>query len=84
MNCLERIVIGYKISMKDYQQVNILLSQIGSCIYRSYFLSERRTEHYNVEKLLYADLYILCKYYESKKEKCMLISKFLMHLQQTI
>jgi hypothetical protein len=84
MNCLERIVIGYKISMKDYQQVNILLSQIGSCIYRSYYLSERRTEHINIEKLLYGDLYILCKYYERKSEKCVLISKFLNYLQLTI
>lgn len=40
MNSLEYILIGYKIENKEYNIVNTILSLIGYCIYKSYFLSE--------------------------------------------
>jgi hypothetical protein len=56
---LRYLVIGYKIDQKEYNIVNIVLSQIAYCIYKTYFISDRRTKHINIMYHLFNDLTVL-------------------------
>ena len=70
------LVIGYKTEFKEYQDINIILSQVFYTIYKGYIKSERRTNQINMLKILYYDLLTLCKYFESKIQYHKLLCKF--------
>ena len=78
MNNLEILIIGYKIEYKEYNIINTILCQIGYCIYKSYFLSERRQNHINLSSLLYAELLIIQTLYKTKRIHSPLLNKFIM------
>ena len=56
---INHIVLGYKIDQKEYNIVNIVLSQISYCIYKTYFMCERRTKPINIMYHLYNDLIVI-------------------------
>jgi hypothetical protein len=40
---LKHIVLGYKIDVKNYLALNILITVVGFSIYKSYYISEQKT-----------------------------------------
>ncbi len=70
------IVIGYKVQYKEFQDINLILSQIAYSIYKSYMKSERRSKVINMLQILYFDLLTLETYFNSKKAPRQTIIKF--------
>ena len=56
---LKTLVVGYKITHTDYFYVNIFLTIVGFCIYKSYFLSENWTLHFDIYKVFIQEVQIL-------------------------
>ena len=70
------IVIGYKIQYKEFQEINLILSQITYSIYKSYMISERRSKTINILKIWYYDLLTLETYFDNKKSPRQTIIRF--------
>jgi hypothetical protein len=47
---LKHLIFGYKISDKNYYDVNYFITILGFSIYKSYYLSEQKTKNVNVYK----------------------------------
>jgi hypothetical protein len=45
---LKHLIFGYKISDKNYYDVNYFITILGFSIYKSYYLSEQKTQNVNV------------------------------------
>ena len=45
---LKHLIFGYKISDKNYYDVNYFITILGFSIYKSYYLSEQKTKNVNV------------------------------------
>ena len=70
------VVTGYKFTQEAYNDVNIVINLIGFCIYKSYYVSEKRTKYCDPFKLLTEELKTLIAYLESKKKMSPFISTF--------
>jgi hypothetical protein len=81
---LYEIVIGYKYEMTGYNDINILINHIIYVVYKSYFISERRTKVVNMLKILYSDLLILVKYFEKTDKSHYMIKKFYTYLSDVL
>mgnify|MGYP007024877117 FL=1 len=53
---LKDIVIGYKITDREYIGFNIILTLIGFAIYKSYYVSDQRNKSTNVFNLFKVEL----------------------------
>ena len=72
---LFHLIIGYNIDFVDYHLVNIILSYIGFVIYKAHFCSERKTNPYNITRLLIDELYLITICLQRKNIKCLIIIK---------
>ena len=59
------IVVGYKISHSQYDDVNINLSYLIYTMYKAYIASDRWNTQINVFKLFYSELLIIEQYYKT-------------------
>lgn len=46
--CLKSLVVGYKIGYAAYADINTILNLVGFCIYKCYYISEKRSTHVNI------------------------------------
>ena len=72
---LKAIVVGYKVSHTDYMYVNIILTIVGFCIYKSYFLSENWTMYYDIYNTFTREIQILLHLLKYKGLKNSFISR---------
>ena len=62
MRDLKHIVLGYKFIYKENTGINNIINLIEFCIFKSYVISEKKNNTYNIVKLLKYELFILCTY----------------------
>ena len=55
---LRYIFLGYKISDKNYREINILLNIIGFVIYKTYHISEQKRKSVNVMYIFKKELHL--------------------------
>ena len=65
LNNIKYLILGYKTDFKECNLLNVLLSYIGFSIYKGYYISERRSKHFDISKLLRSELLVLTKYYKN-------------------
>ena len=53
---LKHLIFGYKIIDNNYYGVNYLITILGFSIYKSYYLSEKKTKNVNVYKFFIYEL----------------------------
>jgi hypothetical protein len=78
------ILIGYKIDQKEYNAVNVVLSQISYCIYKTYFISERRSYYINILYYLYYDLIAIQTHFINKKISFRFLDDFVKRISTTL
>jgi hypothetical protein len=49
---LKHLIFGYKISDNNYYGVNYFITILGFSIYKSYYLSDKKTKNVNVYKIV--------------------------------
>ena len=74
---LKCIIFGYKLEFAECRHINILLNIIAYCIYKTYFISERRTQFQDMYYTLYYDIIVIIKYFDNKNTKPLILRKFL-------
>ena len=62
MRDLKHIVLGYTFIYNEYTGMNIIINLIELCIFKSYVISEKKNNTYNIVKFLKYELFILCSY----------------------
>lgn len=72
---IKTLLIGYKISNSDYFYVNMILSVIGFCIYKSYFISNNWLLRCDIYKVFINEVRILLHFLSRKNVKCSFMSK---------
>ena len=72
---LKTIVVGYKITHTDYFYVNVILTVVGFCIYKSYFLSENWTHYIDIYNIFIREIQILLYLLKYKGLKSSFISR---------
>lgn len=76
MRTLHFLIVGYKIEIKQYIDVNRILNLICFCTYKSYFLSEKRTIFYPIHRLFHNELTTMLQHLVSKKKNSAFLQKF--------
>ena len=83
LRSLNYIAIGYKPSYEGYNDINIILSYISYCIYKSYMVSERRTRAVNILRIFTDEIKNLQYLYEIRKTPHPILNKFVTFFQNT-
>jgi len=76
MRDLKHIVLGYKFIYKEYTGSNNIINLIELCIFKSYVISEKKNNTYNIVKLLKYELFILCTYLKNNNKYIGFITSF--------
>ena len=83
-NNMKYIVVGYKIEQKEYNCVNMVLSQICYCIYKTYFISDRRSKQINILNYLYFDLLAIQAFLRTKDTCFRFLNDYIKNINCTI
>lgn len=74
---LKSMIIGYKIEFIEYNFTNMLLNIIAYCIYKTYYMSDRRTKNIDMLNILYNDIFVAVQYFENKQINPEILKQFL-------
>lgn len=66
---LKYIVIGYKITYTNYEEINVLLTLVGYTIYKTYHVSEQKKKYTDPVSILQNEIKYFMSYTKSKKVK---------------
>ena len=76
---LKTIFTGYKFVYDSYNDVNIVLNLLGFCIYKAYYISEKRAKNCDSFKLFIEEFKLLHAYLTFKKRITPFINNFYKH-----
>ena len=78
LQSLKTLIIGYNITNKCYNDVNMIFNLIGFCIYKGYYISDKKMQIHSVENLFIKEYRFLYTYLSSKNK----LSTFLVNFNR--